>query len=78
MMTILVLLQWVVVTAGPLYGRPFGGTAVLVNKKLAAYATCMASCDRYTVIKIANWMLFNLYMPCSGNNDRLLLYGEIL
>jgi exonuclease III len=66
------------VSAGPLYGRPFGGTAILINKKLATCTINIMSCDRFTVIKIANWLLFNVYMPCSGTSQRLLLYNDVL
>jgi hypothetical protein len=33
------------VKAGPMYSMPFDGVHILVHKKLAAYATGIASCD---------------------------------
>jgi hypothetical protein len=61
------------VRAGPLIGRPFGGTAMLINKSLMAETSITVSCERNTLIKIANWLLINAYMPCAGTNDRYVL-----
>ena len=66
------------VRAGPLIGRPFGGTAMLINKNLMAVTNIIVSKDMYTVIKIAIWLLINAYMPCAGTDDRYVLYCEIL
>ena len=41
------------VSSGPLVGRPFGGTAMLVNKKHVSYTTYIVSSERYTAIKIS-------------------------
>jgi len=66
------------VRSGPLYGRPFGGTAILVNKRHFTRVVNLLSCDRYTAVKVANWLLITVYMPCSGTIQRDLLYGDIL
>ena len=66
------------VGAGPLVGRLFGGTAILITKSLISVTNIIVSRERYTVIKIANWLVINAYMPCSGTNDRYLLYCDIL
>jgi len=66
------------VRSGPLIGRPFGGTAMLINKRLIAVTSIVVSRERYTVIKVANWLIINAYMPCSGTNDRFVLYCDTL
>jgi Reverse transcriptase (RNA-dependent DNA polymerase)/Endonuclease/Exonuclease/phosphatase family len=66
------------VCSGPLYGRPFGGTAILINKKHIASTTCVATGDRFSVIKLSNWLIINVYMPCTGTPHRDLLYREVL
>ena len=66
------------VSSGPLVGRPFGGTAMLVNKKHVSYTTYIVSSERYTAIKINNWLLITVYMPCIGSLQRDLLYDELL
>ena len=66
------------VLSGPLIGRPFGGTAMIIKKNLASVSENIISSDRYTVVKIANWLLFNVYMPCVGTDYREYLYVEIL
>jgi len=53
------------ILSGPLIGRPFGGTAMIIKKNLASVTENIVSSDRYAVLKIANWLLFNVYMPCS-------------
>jgi hypothetical protein len=66
------------VRAGPLIGRPFGGTAMLINKSHIAITSIIVSRERYTAIKIANWLIINAYMPCSGTNNRYVLYCDLL
>ena len=67
-----------IVRSGPLFGRPFGVTAILVNKKHITTVVNLISCDRYTAIKVANWLLITVYMPCVGTIQRDLLYIDIL
>jgi len=66
------------VCSGPLIGRPFGGTAVIINKNIISLTTNIVSCDRFTVVKIADWLFVSVYLPCVGSIDRDLLYCEIL
>jgi exonuclease III len=66
------------VCSGPLYGRPFGGTAILVNKKHISSTTCITTSERFSVIKLYNWLIITVYMPCTGTLNRELLYRDIL
>ena len=64
--------------AGPLYGRPYGGTAILYKKELLSALTNITSNDRFTVIKVCEWLLFCVYMPCVGTPNRQVLCTDIL
>ena len=66
------------VNAGPLFGRPYGGTAFLINKKLLPDAENIMSQDRFTVVKIYNWLLITVYLPCVGTPQRDFLYSDML
>jgi len=66
------------VSAGPLIGRPSGGTAILVKNKFAGCAVNIATSERFTVVKMANWLLICVYLPCTGTDNRLLLYSDVL
>ena len=66
------------VSAGPLIGRPFGGTAILINKKHMSGVEFITSQDRFTAVKVHNWLLITVYMPCVGTSQRDLLCSDIL
>lgn len=66
------------VSSGPLIGRPFGGTAIMVNNKYVCATTSLVSSDRYTAIKVGDLLLITIYMPCVGTDQRDSLYSGIL
>ena len=66
------------VSSGPLIGRPFGGTAIMVNNKYVCATTSLVSSDRYTAIKVGDLLLITIYMPCVGTDQRDSLYSDIL
>ena len=66
------------VESGPLYGRPYGGVAILVNKRLSSLCNFVSSSDRYIVLANADCLLVNVYLPCLGTDNRLIQYNEIL
>ena len=66
------------VCAGPLYGRPFGGTAMLINKCHANNTHSLVSSDRYTAIKFGNILLVTVYFPCVGTPQRELICNDLL
>ena len=67
-----------VVNSGPLYGRPFGGTAILINNEHVSSIVCITTSDRFTAIKLHNWLFITVYMPCVGTVQRDELYLNIL
>jgi len=66
------------ICTGPLYGRPFGGTAIMVNKRLAACCTNLVSSDRCTSLIVANWLFVTVYLPCVGTSQREFIVDEVL
>jgi hypothetical protein len=54
-----------------------GGVGILI--KSSSNATWTVSCtDRYALVKIRNYIIIRVYLPCSGTVDRLLLCNNIL
>jgi len=49
------------VESGIMYGRPFGGVAVLVNNKLEKCTKILCSADRYIILSVGNALIVNLY-----------------
>ena len=45
------------VSSGPLIGRPFGGTAIMVNNKYLSVTTNLISSDQYTAIAVNDLLL---------------------
>ena len=35
------------------------------------FTTTSVSNDRYVIIKVADWLLINIYLPCADTNERL-------
>lgn len=66
------------VANGPIYGRPFGGTAILIKNDLMSNCECIAVAERYVIVKLGNLLLVNVYMPCAGTIDRSLIYSDML
>jgi len=66
------------VCSGPLYGRPFGGTAMLINKCHTSSTHSLGSSDRFTAIKISNSLLITVYFPCVGTPQREFICTDLL
>ncbi|MFM2293446.1 MAG: hypothetical protein RIS29_3259, partial [Bacteroidota bacterium] len=63
---------------GPLRGRPFGGVAILVKQCLINNVLILHCDERYVVIKYADYIIVNVYLPCEGTTDRCLIIENIL
>jgi len=66
------------VEEGMLRGHPFGGVITLVNNSLRGLTRTLHCDDRYTIVKVANCLFINVYLPCVGTADRLLICDDIL
>ena len=42
------------------------------------YITIIVSNDRYVIVKVTDWLLVNIYLPCVGANDRWTISFNIL
>ena len=51
------------IDAGIIKGRPFGGVISMISNDLRKYTATIACSDRYTVIKVYNLIIINLYKP---------------
>ena len=67
-----------VLASGPLIGRPYGGTALLINNRLANHTVNLVCNDRFTAVLLADYLVISAYMPCSGTSDRVNLYSAII
>lgn len=65
------------VESGVLHGRPFGGVMTLVHKKWLRCTELVCATDRYVVVIVGNLLLINVYMPCAGSPNRVLIYNDI-
>jgi exonuclease III len=66
------------VQQGPLRGRPFGGVAFLVKRELFEHVRILNCADRYAVIQFMDFVIVNVYLPCIGTIDRLLIVENVL
>ena len=61
------------VESGVLRGRPFGGVMVLIKHSLSQSVQTLCADERLVVVKLCNLLLFNVYLPCVGTENRDLL-----
>ena len=66
------------IDTGILRGRPFGGLMSLIRNDLHYLTKTIHSEDRFSVIKLANFLIINVYLPCVGTRDRVLTCEDIL
>jgi exonuclease III len=66
------------IAQGPLYGRPFGGVGALIKNSLRCHCETLYAGERFLVLKIYNFIIINVYMPCDGSTDRLHLCEFVL
>jgi len=63
---------------GVLRGRPFGGTAVLVNRRFQNCIKIVCTAERYTIIIIGDLLVVDVYFPCVGVVDRFCICEDII
>ena len=66
------------VESGLLRGRPFGGVMFTIVKNLRKLTEVIYCCDRFALVKVANYVVVNVYLPCSGTNDRSTILDDVL
>ncbi len=65
------------IESGILIGRPFGCVAILIKNSLRNVTQTISCADRYVIVKIRNYLIVCIYLPCTGTTDRLLLCNTI-
>ena len=66
------------VESGMLFGRPFGGVITLIHKRIRSAMQTIYCEERFVIVKVSNYLIANVYLPCSGTSDRLSIYDNIL
>ena len=66
------------VESGILRGRPFGGVSVLVKNDIRFLCKTITCSERYAIVKIANYIIVSIYLPCAGTIDRLSICVDLL
>ena len=62
---------------GMLRGRPFGGTIIIIKKELLKVTQTVHCDERYVIIKVANYLFVNVYLPCVGTTNKLAFCDDI-
>jgi len=65
------------VDSGILRGRPFGGVVTLINNRLRSITETICCDERYSIVRVANYLIVNVYLPCVGTSDRLLICDDV-
>ena len=66
------------VQAGVLRSRPFGGVMTLISKKLHVSTEIVCVSERYVIVTVGDLVIINVYFPCSGTTNRLIIFEEII
>lgn len=66
-----------IIETGVLRGRPFGGVMTLVNNKLQKCTELICATERYVIVAVGNLLVINVYLPCAGTDDRMLICDDI-
>jgi len=66
------------VETGIIRGRPFGGVVALIKNELRPFTQTICCTERYVILKLFNTLIVNVYLPCAGTSDRLLISDDIL
>ena len=67
-----------VVESGLLRGRPFGGIMCLIKKSLRSSTETIFCSDRFAVVRVLNYLIVNLYLPCVGTENRQIICDDLL
>ena len=67
-----------VVESGILRGRPFGGVITLISNELRRVTETVVCDERYVIVKIANFLIINVYLPCHGTANRLSICEDLV
>jgi len=66
------------VESGLMSGRPYGGVMILIKNDLQKLTRTLYSSDRCIVVKVCNYIIVDVYLPCVGTVDRMLIIDDVL
>ena len=66
------------VESGIVRGRPFGGVMIMVKNELRKFTQTVVSEERYVIIKVCDYLIVDLYLPCASTIDRQLIVENTL
>ena len=66
------------IESGMLVGRPFGGVVTLITNRLRNITQTVHCDERFSIVKIADTLIVNVYLPCHGTQDRIILCDDLL
>ena len=67
-----------VIESGMLKGRPFGGVMIMIKNDLRRLTETVFCSSRYAIIRVANLLFINVYLPCNGTSNRLIICQDLL
>ena len=67
-----------VIESGMLKGRPFGGVMIMIKNDLRRLTETVFCSSRYAIVRVANLLFINVYMPCNGTSNRLIISQDLL
>ena len=66
------------VESGIIRGRPYGGVMCLISESLRKITETVVATDRYAIFKLGSYIVCNVYLPCTGTEDRRLICNDLL
>lgn len=66
------------VDSGMLVGRPYGGVSLLIRKSLRSATHNIYCEDRCAIVKVCNYIIATVYLPCIGTSNRFSICENIL
>ena len=64
--------------SGLLRGRPYGGVMTLINNNLRKHTVVVHCEERFVIVKVFNYLFINVYLPCSGMENRLTTCADLI
>lgn len=67
-----------VIESGILRGRTFGGVITLSSNELRQVTETVVCEERYVIVRIAQFLIINVYLPCHGTANRLSICEHLV
>jgi len=61
-----------------MFGRPFGGVAILVGANVAKFCQLIHKSQRFIIVRYSETLLVNVYMPCKSVVNYADIYCDTL